>query len=64
MTNLIDENVVQKILENLMDLEEDRVIIGFHQNVQKAQKKSWHDRRTKEKSFSQGTQYYYMIENM
>lgn len=34
-----------------MDLEKDRFIIGFHQNVQKSQQKTWHDRHIKTKEF-------------
>jgi hypothetical protein len=37
-----------------MELEEDRFIAGFHQQVQKEQEKSYHDRHIKKKAFKQG----------
>jgi len=30
-----------------MELEEDRVLLGFHQQVQKEHKKAWHDHHIK-----------------
>jgi hypothetical protein len=37
-----------------MDMEEDRILAVFHQEVQKARDKSWHDRHIKRKSFKEG----------
>jgi hypothetical protein len=37
-----------------MVMEEDRILAGFHQEVQKARDKSWHDRHIKRKSFKEG----------
>jgi hypothetical protein len=37
-----------------MELEEDKILAGFHQEVQKAKKKAWHDRHIKNKSFKEG----------
>jgi hypothetical protein len=37
-----------------MELEEDRIILGFHQEVQKATDKAWHDRHIKKKNFKEG----------
>jgi hypothetical protein len=37
-----------------MEMEEDRILAGFHQEVQKARDKSWHDRHIKRKSFKEG----------
>jgi hypothetical protein len=37
-----------------MEMEEDRILAGFHQEVQKERDKSWHDRHIKRKSFKEG----------
>jgi hypothetical protein len=37
-----------------MEIEEDRIIVGFHQEVHKAKDKSWHDRHIKKKNFKEG----------
>ena len=44
ITRLNDTDIVEERLAQLLALEEDRFITGFHQKVQKAQEKSWHDR--------------------
>ena len=35
ITNLMEENVIQKHLQELMELERGRFIVGFHQKVEK-----------------------------
>jgi len=35
-------------------MEEDRIMEEFHQEVQKARDKSWHDRHIKKKNFKEG----------
>jgi hypothetical protein len=37
-----------------MIMEEDRILAGFHQEVQKSRDKSWHDRHIKRKNFKEG----------
>jgi hypothetical protein len=37
-----------------MTMEEDRILAIFHQQVQKARYKSWHDRHIKKKTFKEG----------
>jgi hypothetical protein len=37
-----------------MEMEEDRILVGFHQEVQKERDKAWHDRHIKRKSFKEG----------
>jgi hypothetical protein len=37
-----------------MEMQEDRILEGFHQEVQKARDKSWHDKHIKNKSFKEG----------
>jgi hypothetical protein len=38
----------------LLHIEEDRFVTGFHQQVQKAREKAWHDRHIKQKIFQVG----------
>jgi hypothetical protein len=49
-----DIGVVQDRLVQLVELEEDRFIAGFHQQVQKEREKAYHDRHIKKKTFKQG----------
>jgi hypothetical protein len=51
MTN--DGSVVRRIAE-LKELEEARILVDFHQSVEKSRNKSWHDRHIKSKIFTQG----------
>ena len=51
---MADADTVQERLAQLLALEEDRFIAGFHQKVQKAREKSWHDRHVKNKIFQIG----------
>ena len=51
MTNV---DVVEGRLLQLIHLEEERFIAGFHQNVEKQRQKVWHDRHIKNKKFSVG----------
>jgi hypothetical protein len=53
-TGMDDTNVVQDRLTQLMELEEDRFIAGFHHQVQKEREKAYHDRHIKKKEFKQG----------
>jgi hypothetical protein len=38
----------------LMIMEEVRILAGFHQEVQKARDKAWHDRHIKRNNFKEG----------
>jgi hypothetical protein len=38
----------------LLAMEEDRILAGFHQQVQKTRDKAWHDRHIKKKAFMEG----------
>jgi hypothetical protein len=51
---MTERGAVQERLSQLMEMEEDRILAGFHQEVQKARDKSWHDRHIKKKSFKEG----------
>jgi hypothetical protein len=54
LIELTDSGIVEKRLSELVELEEDWFVAGFHQQVQKARKKAWHDRHIKQKKFQIG----------
>jgi transposase InsO family protein len=49
ITNMTERGASQEILAQLMELEEDMIVVGFHQEVQKEKDKAWHDRHIKKK---------------
>jgi hypothetical protein len=51
ITELSNIGAIEERLETLVQLEEDRFIIGFHQQVQKSRENVWHDRHIKQKKF-------------
>jgi hypothetical protein len=53
-TGMDETCTVQDRLAQLMELEEDKFIVGFHQQVQKEREKAYHDRHIKKKAFKQG----------
>ena len=54
LTEMIDVDVVEEILLQLIHLEEECFIAGFHQNVEKKRQKVWHDIHIKNKQFKVG----------
>jgi len=54
ITNMVETNTMQRRLDQLMEINEDRFIISFHQRVQKVQRKVWHDKHIGNKYFHQG----------
>jgi hypothetical protein len=54
ITGLSDSDAVKERLSQLIHLEEDRVVTGFHQQVQKTREKEWDDRHIKHKKFQVG----------
>jgi hypothetical protein len=48
-TDMDDTHVVHERLSQLVELEEDIFIAGFHQQVQKEREKAYHDRHIKKK---------------
>ena len=54
ITGMTDTDTVEERLAQLLALEEDRFIARFHQKVQKAREKAWHDRHIKSKTFQIG----------
>ena len=51
ITEMADTDMMNERLEQLLALEEDKFIAGFHQKVQKVREKAWHDRHIKSKIF-------------
>ena len=43
LTGMVDREALEEWLVQLMELEEDRFLVGFHQQVQKEHEKAWHD---------------------
>jgi hypothetical protein len=54
ITDLSDLGAVEERLSQLVQLEEDRFVTSFHQQVQKEREKAWHDRHIKKKKFQVG----------
>jgi hypothetical protein len=53
-TDMDDTGAIHERLSQLVELEEDRFIAGFHQQIQKEQEKAYDDRHMKKKIFMQG----------
>ncbi len=49
-----DPDILNERLAKILELEEDRFIAGFQQQVYKAREKAWHDRHIKKKHFQIG----------
>jgi hypothetical protein len=54
ITNMTKRGTTQDILSQLMELEEDMILVGFHQEVHKSKDKACHDRHIKKKKFKEG----------
>jgi hypothetical protein len=54
ITNMKKIGTVKERLNQLMELKEDIILEGFHQEVKKAREKSWHDKHIKKKRFKEG----------
>jgi transposase InsO family protein len=54
LIDVADEETQNERLLNLLKLEEDRFVVGFHQQVQKNREKLWHDRHIKSKAIKSG----------
>jgi transposase InsO family protein len=54
ITQMTERREIQERLNQLLTMEEDRILAGFHQQVQKVRDKSWHDRHIKKKTFTEG----------
>jgi hypothetical protein len=54
ITQMTERGAVQEIMNQLLSMEEDRILAGFHQQVKKAIDKAWHDHHIKRKTFKEG----------
>jgi hypothetical protein len=54
ITQMTEHDAIQERLNQLLEMKEDQILGGFHQQVQKARYKSWHDRHIKKKTFKEG----------
>jgi len=54
ITNMTERGVVKDRLNQLMYMEEDKILEGFHQEVQKERDKSWNDQHIKRRRFKEG----------
>jgi hypothetical protein len=52
--DMTESGVAQEILAQLMELEEEKIMVGFHQEVHKAKDKELHDMHIKKKKFKEG----------
>lgn len=50
-TQMTNVDAVEERLSQLIQLEENRFMEGFHQQVQKTREKTWHDKNIKKKQF-------------
>ena len=51
LMEMIDVDAIEERLLQLIHLEEERFIAGFHQNVEKQRQKVWNDKHIKNKQF-------------
>jgi hypothetical protein len=51
---MTERDMIQERLHQLLAMEEDRILAGFHQQVQKVRDKAWHDQHIKKKTFTEG----------
>jgi hypothetical protein len=54
ITNMKKRGTIKERLNQLMEIEEDMILAGFHQEVQKSRGKARHDRHIKRKIFKKG----------
>ena len=54
ITEMAYVGVVEERLLQLVQLEEDHFVTGYHQSVEKERQKAWHDRHIKCKQFQVG----------
>lgn len=54
VTNMVDLNIMKERMSQILALEEDRFIAGFHHQVHKERDKAWHDLNIKKNTFQEG----------
>jgi hypothetical protein len=58
ITNITERGTVKERLNQLMEMEEDRILEGFHQEVRKTRDKYWHERHIKRNNFKEGDPFF------
>jgi hypothetical protein len=53
-TNMDDIGIIRERLAQMVELEEEKIMAGFHQQIQKEREKAYPDRHIKNKEFKQG----------
>ena len=53
-TGMDNVEALEECIAQLVQLEENRLVTGFHQHVEKDRQKAWHDHHIKNKKFTQG----------
>lgn len=51
---MTDDETLKERMEELMELDESRFLVEFHQSVEQRRQKAWHDRHIKKKAFRVG----------
>jgi transposase InsO family protein len=54
ITNMTERGIVQERLSQLMEMEEEKILAGFHQELQKERDKAWHNKHIKKNIFKEG----------
>jgi hypothetical protein len=54
ITNMTERVIVQEKINQLMIMEEDNILVGIDQEVQRERDKAWHDIHIKRKYFKEG----------
>ena len=49
ITEMIDVGAIEEILSQLIQLEDERFVAGYHQNIENERQKVWHDHHIKNK---------------
>jgi len=52
LAEMVNHETLEKQLTQIMELEEEHFLAGFHQQVQKECEKAWHDRHIKFYTFN------------
>jgi hypothetical protein len=58
VTHMIDDESFPKWVIELLALDEAQFLVDFHQTVEEAKQKAWHDKNIKTKYFTQGDQVF------
>lgn len=62
LTDMVDREAMEECVTQLMKLEEDQFLAGFHQEVKKEKKKAWHGRHINKHTF-QVNDFFLLYDN-